>query len=220
MDASPPDRAYTQVAPSLPIVTAERRRFAGRRGAGLALAIAMIALVGCEDRPKEPTSSPRATASAVPTLRWTVPPSWSLDKSAESGVHRAKYSVPKQGSAKHDAELLVRRLGPGTKAKIDEQLELFLKDFEGPGVAEARREALTTGPFTTYLVELEATYKYPMGPRVKGRPAATVVKEGWAGIAAGVMTPDRGNWIFTLVGPEDTVKAARSDLRNLLASLE
>jgi hypothetical protein len=179
-----------------------------------------LALGACRDAPDEPPAPPQTTAPPSPTLRWTVPPTWTLDKSAESGENRAKYKIPPQGEAKHDAELLVRRIGPGTQAKIDEQLDLFLKDFEGPGVSSARRETVTSGAITSHVLELEATYKFPMGPRVKGRPAATMIKEGWAGIAAGVMTPDSGNWMFTLVGPEDAVRAARSDLRNLLASLE
>lgn len=222
MDASTPDRAYTHVPTSRPSVTLARQKIVRHARHWMTVQVVALALGGCRDAPDEPApSAARATAApATPTLRWTVPPTWTLDKSAESGENRAKYKIPPQGEAKHDAELLVRRLGPGTQAKIDEQLRLFLADFEGPGVEGARRETLTHGAITSHVVELEATYKLPMGPRVKGRPAATVIKEDWAGIAAGVMTPDRGNWMFTLVGPEDAVRAARSDLHNLLATLE
>ena len=46
-----------------------------------------------------------------------------------------------------------------------------------------------------------------------------MLKEDWRAIAAGVETKDRGNWYFQLVGPNDTVLAARSSFHDMLRSL-
>jgi hypothetical protein len=224
MDAFNAVRAYTSVAVSLPRVTHDRRKVRRRlvllRWATVQLAVFALALAGCDRAPAEhdgaaarPTSEEKA-----PALSWTVPAGWTLDKSAASGTYRAKYVVPRRGEAKHDAEVLVQRLGPGTKAKVDAQLDVFLNDFEGTGLETVRRETLEDGPRRSFFVELDATYRFPMGPRVKGRPAASVIKEDWSGIAAGVMTPE-GNWLFTMVGPRETVHGARAEFREMIASL-
>jgi hypothetical protein len=45
-----------------------------------------------------------------------------------------------------------------------------------------------------------------------------MVKENWRLLGAVVKTPDRGNWFFKLVGPNETVQAARATFRTLIES--
>ena len=81
---------------------------------------------------------------------------------------------------------------------------------------------MTVREFQIRIVEIGATYRFPMGPAAgpNKKHAAHVIKEGWRGIAAGVVTPDRGNWFFRLVGPNDSVAATRSAFITLLESLQ
>jgi hypothetical protein len=72
------------------------------------------------------------------------------------------------------------------------------------------------------MLEVGATYKFPVGPRIgpKNKAPATVLKEHWRAIAYGVKTKDRGNWLLRMVGPDDTVAAARSSFRSMVEALK
>lgn len=188
------------------------------RAASLAL---LVGVVACSSRAPEPERhverAPPPTATA--SLRWDAPASWSLEKSAEKGRYRAKYVVPAQGNAEHPAEVLVSSLGKGDAAALDESFRELLSDFEGPGVADPIRREREVHGFTLRELEVAGTYKYPMGPRIKKRAAAQVIKEGFRAIAVGVKAPDGELWFFRLVGPDDAVQAARSPFAAMMDSL-
>ncbi len=170
---------------------------------------ALATTLGCESAPEEPVSDSPAMRPSAPTLTWTAPPTWNVVRVAQSGEYRAKYEIGASGDGKHKAELLVSNIG---SKSVDDPLRRLLADFEGPGVDDVARKEMAVGAFTVKTMEVGATYKFPMGPRVGPDKKAPVqaLKKNWRAIGAGVETEDRGNWYFQLVGPSDTVEAARS----------
>ncbi len=188
-----------------------------------AMAVGAAAL-GCQQAPPEPdrsTSRGRVTTTSR-ALSWTIPPTWTVQRLAKRGEYRAKYEVPPQGNGKHPAELLVSHLGRGSNADVSKKLAELAAQFEGAVAKSPKREQLKVGNFTVEWLNIGGTYKFPMGPPMgrRKRHAAHVLKDNWRGLAAGVRTPKRGNWFFRMVGPEDTVQAARSAFRNMIENVK
>jgi len=198
----------------------------GREGASrrwLALGLPMVLLFGaCEQAPAEP--APRKTAvvaAKVPPLQWTVPPTWTVERTAKDGRYRGKYRSPAAGADKHGAELLVSRLS--SPSKLPTERKLFVKLFkQGPKTAPVRvgKKAAGVGA-EVEVVEVSGTYRHPMGPAIgpQKRHAAHQLKENWRGLLATVDAKARGAWVFRLIGPDDSVKAARSAFINLVENL-
>jgi hypothetical protein len=182
-------------------------------------------LASCRDKPPEPEhdrDAPAAPAASRSELTWKVPPTWNVEKTAERGLYRAKYTLPASGNAKHPAEVLVQHLGTGKKADPAAKLAELAGEFEGKGSDEVAREELEVGRLQIELIEVTGAYRFPMGPPIPGKhkPLAHVIKDDWRAIAAGVRTPDGENWLFRMVGPSDSVAAARSAFRNMIESLK
>lgn len=179
----------------------------------------------CEQAPPEPlpasVGTRTRTAPRDPGWTWTVPASWTTEKTATSGRYRAKYRVPPAGDDVHPAEVLVERVGRGSAEDLDESLRRWRDAFESLAPETGREDQLTAGGVRIRMVELAGTYKFPMGPPLGpgGRHAAHVLKPGWRGIGAGVHTPRGELFWFRLVGPDDTVAAARSAMLALLKSI-
>ncbi|HZO13427.1 MAG TPA: hypothetical protein VFB62_09210 [Polyangiaceae bacterium] len=190
------------------------------------LAVSCLSALACKGAPPEPEHDPDGgsapAASAPGDLHWKVPPGWNVERTADRGLYRAKYKISASGDAKHEAEVLVQRLGRGPKAEIAPKLKEFLESFEGPGSDEPSREKMKVRDLQIELVEVAATYKFPMMPPAgpKKKAMAHVLKEDWRGIAAGVNAGERGNWYFQMVGPNDSVAAAKSAFVSMLESLE
>lgn len=181
-----------------------------------------MAFSGCSRSAPEPEPSRErpALVDAEPSLRWTAPASWSLEKAADSGRYRAKYTVPAQGNSEHPAEVLVTSLGVGAAEGLDAPLQELEADFGGPGAATPVRRTRRAGRFELRELEVAGTYKFPMGPRLRNRPVAQVLKEGWRAIAVAVVAPDGERWFFRIVGPDDAVQAARSSFQAMIDGLE
>jgi hypothetical protein len=185
--------------------------------------VAFALLLGaCDTSPAEPTPASAAARPAAKEIRWTAPPTWNVERTAEHGLYRAKYTIPSSGDAKSPAEMLVQHLGTGKTADPEAKLTEFLGEWEGPGLAQAKRDKLSAGQLDILTVEVAATYKMPMGPQIgpQKKAAAQVIKENYRGLGAVVKTADRGNWFFRLVGPSDTVEASRSAFLSLLEGIE
>lgn len=193
--------------------------------------------LGCADRPQEPaearptaTSTPTIASSAAPQpepqpgsdLTWTVPAGWATEKVAERGLYRAKYTAAPIGNDKERAETLVRYLGRESQVDIPAELRKWMGEFDGDVGATAKREQARVGDIQVEIVEAAGTYKVGMGPPMgpKGKYAAYVVKEGWRSVAAMAVAPGKGVWFFRLVGPDETVQSARSELLGMLRSLK
>jgi hypothetical protein len=145
-----------------------------------------------------------------------------VERVADHGLYRAKYTVPKAGDAKLTSEVMVTRVDAETNASLAKTMADFVSLFDGSDESPPKPEHFRVGEFEVTWVELAGTYRFPMGPPVgpQKRAAAHLLKENWRGIAAGVKTNDRGSWFFRLVGPDDSVAAARSAFRGMIESVK
>jgi hypothetical protein len=196
-----------------------------------------LAGLGCNRSPPEPV--PVAT-TAVPTapspatagdtgseqpgrngLEWTPPPGWTVEKGADAHDARAKYTVPPVGNDKAPAELQVRFLGRGPQADFDAAVREWMAEFDGNVAADAQRQEFDVGTVHVRTVEVLGTYKQPMGPPIgpHKKAAAYAIKQGWRSILAAASAGNRGVWLFRLLGPDDTVQAARSGMDGMLHSV-
>jgi len=178
---------------------------------------AMLAwgLVGCSRTPDEPAGASRtassARAKAYEPLSWAPSAVWTVKESG-SGERKAVYRVAPVGDDKDEAEIMVMHFGTGSQGDVEASYAQWYAQFDGDAKALAKHERFESGPMKVRIVEWAGTYKVPLGPQgPKGRPAMQVIKEGYRIVGGVVETPKRGNWFFRLVGPDDTVQAARSD---------
>jgi len=178
--------------------------------------------VGCSRTPDEPEGVTRSAASAkapYEPLRWTPPGMWTVKESSTSGQRRAVYRVTPVGDDKDEAEIMVMHFGTGSQGDVEANYAQWYKQFDGDAKALAKHESFESGPMKVRTVEWQGTYKVPLGPQgPKGRPAMQVIKKGYRIVGGVVETPKRGNWFFRLVGPDDTVQAARSDFVAMVKS--
>ncbi len=139
-----------------------------------------------------------------------------------SGPKKASYKIPKTGNDKEEAELHVFFFGTGSKGDADANFKAWFDQFDGDVGASAAREKFEVHGLGVETVEVAGTYKIAMGPPVgpKKQPAMSMVKKDFRMVGAVVKTPDRGNWFFKLIGPNDTVQSAKSAMRTLLESVK
>jgi hypothetical protein len=185
---------------------------------------AAASLAACNRAPAEPepTAAPAETsAPAVAPLVYEAPGTWTLvTEGQRSGNQKAVYKVPKAGGDKEEAELTVLFFGTGSQGDAAKRFPEWLSDFDGKVGETAKRESFEVRGMKVELVEAAGTYKIALGPKVgpKKKAPMQMVKENWRLLGAVVKTPDRGNWFFKLVGPTDTVEAARASFRALIES--
>ena len=191
----------------------------------LAASLAVLALA-CSKQPAEiastaaPTSAP---APAVEPLRWAVPPTWTVLDQPKMGPRKASYKADKAGADKEDATVDVMFFGTGAKGDVEKNFKEWYGQFDGDVGATAKREKLAAASgLEVELVETTApsTFKVALTPPVgpKKQPPVQMVKNGWRMRGAAVKTPDRGTWFFRMVGPDETVQAAKSAFRALVDS--
>jgi hypothetical protein len=176
--------------------------------------------VGCSRTPEElGTSRPSASAEApYAPLQWDAPEVWTLKESPSWGPRKAVYRVAPVGDDKDEAEVMVMHFGTGAKGDVEANYEEWYRQFDGDPKATATHWEVA-GAHRVRLVEWSGTYKVPMGPDVRpGRPAMQVIKQGYRIVGGVVLTEDRGNWFFRLVGPDATVQAAKPDFVAVLES--
>ncbi len=189
--------------------------------AALAFGLLGVSSSGCET-PAEPDARPRASAEhTVRPLEWTAPSTFVELTRSPVGSQRASYRVPPAGSDTEDGELLVLFYGTGSGGDRDKVWSGWFEQFDGDASAQAKRESFAVGPLQLETFEHVGDYKLNMGPRRSGmkRSPVQMVKKQHRMIGALVRTPDRGNWFVRLVGPDETVQAAKPALRQLLDSM-
>jgi hypothetical protein len=161
--------------------------------------------------PPLPPNHPPIGASTriVPTnetaaIAWGDPAGWQRMPNPNP-IRIATYGVPGVGG-QDGAELTVARAGGTTEANI----QRWLHEFDEMG-RETRTESTVRGMQVT-IVETTGTYTSGvMGPRSNRRP-------GWALLAAIVETPG-SHYFFKMLGPKDSVRAARPALDSLIGSI-
>lgn len=181
---------------------------------------ALLCLPACNDKPQE-IQTPVATAAstpAVPPLEYAFPGTWTKLGESQTGTKRAGYKVPKTGSDTEDAEVTVFFFGTGSQGDPDRLSKEWFDQFDGDAASKAARKTLDSPAGKVDFIEVMGTYKVPLGPPVgpKKKSPMQVVKEKWRLVGAVVHTRDRGNWFFKLVGPDETVQAARNALETSL----
>lgn len=190
-------------------------------GAAPLLFATLLGSVACGDPPAEPDARPRTSAEpAVTPLSYTAPGGWSRTEASDTGARRAGYAVPKVGNDTEDAELLVLFYGTGSGGDRDKVWDEWFAQFDGDAKAEAQRGSFEASGMAVETFEHLGTYKLNMGPRRPGMKKSPVqmVKKDFRMIGAVVRTKDRGNWFFRLVGPNETVLAAKDGFRQMLES--
>lgn len=186
--------------------------------------ILAVALAGCAKAPAEPDRSSASApppAPAVPPLQWDAPGSWTKVPTPPGGAKKASYKIDKVGNDKEEAEMDVFFFGTGSKGDPDPNFKEWLGQFDGDGVKNAKRESLDIKGFKVDTVELSGTYKIALTPPAPGRrqPPVQMVKNSYRLYGAVVKTAGRGNWFFKIVGPDETVQAARSAFRAMLETI-
>lgn len=153
-------------------------------------------------------------------LAWDVPGTWTVVGEGRSGSKKAAYKVPKAGNDKEEAEMVVFFYGTGSQGDVEKRFSEWFSEFDGNVGAESKRESFEVRGLKAELVDTKGTYKIALGPKIGPNKKAPMqmVKQDWRILGGVVRTPDRGNWFFKLVGPNDTVEAARSGFRAVLES--
>jgi hypothetical protein len=144
------------------------------------------------------TTLPSSAASAESSLSWKVPAKWQTVPNASS-MRLATYKI---GT---DAEMAVSQAGGAIDANVDRWIGQFGPDAKKNSKVTTKK---VSGLDVT-IVEVEGTFGGGMGGSAK---------EGWALLGAIVATPGMPHF-FKLTGPAKTVKAARPELDELVASL-
>jgi hypothetical protein len=173
----------------------------------------------CGDRTSEPAPEASSRGSGpVKPLEVTLPPTWPQTESSPTAARRAGYKVPRVGDDKEDGELLVLFFGTGSNGDRDKQWEPWFEQFDGNAKESAQRGSFDSpaGPVETF--EFKGNYKLNLGKQRPGMTKSPVqmVKHEFRMIGAVVKTKDRGNWFVRLVGPDETVLAAREAFLEVL----
>jgi hypothetical protein len=182
-------------------------------------------LSACSRAPAELDVTPSSSSSPPPTvapLTWEVPGAWPSTGVPKGGQKRAEYKVPKAGNDKDDAELTVAFFGTGSEGDDARRFKEAFALFDGDVGASAQREDFDVNALKVSLADVVGTYKISLTPPVgaQKRSPVQMVKPSYRMLIAVVKTPDRGNWFFKLVGPDETVQAARSGFRSVLQSVK
>lgn len=155
--------------------------------------------------PGHPPTGAEGSGATV-ELAWTAPPRWELVPSTSS-MRLATYRVPRAAGDADDAELTVMQAGGSLDANIDR----WAGQFGDDGKRTLKRATKQIAGLDVTTVEIEGTYDG--GMRREAGPM-----KGAALLGAIVATPG-GAHFFKMVGPARSVKAARQELEELVASL-
>src|SRR5262245_6712029 len=185
-----------------------RKRYASRMRLALAL------LVTVASWSLAPADVVRTQAAG---LRFSHPSDW-VRVPAPSDMRAAQFRVPKGSGDAEDAEGVLFFFGEGKGGSADDNLERWYGQMTQPDGKASKDAGVVTiktinGTKVTAL-DLPGTYK---GMPAPGAPATA--KSGYRLLAA-VIEGKGGPWFFRIVGPDATVKAAKSSFDALLESVE
>lgn len=188
------------------------------------VAITFTFAAACSKSPAEPDAPARSTTevATVAALEWDVPPTWSVTPPQKTGPKKAHYDTQKAGDAKAGAEVEVFFFGTGALGDADKNFKTWFDQFDGDVGSTAARESFDAKGGSVATVEVKGTYKIDLGPKVgpadKKKAAMQMVRENYRLVGAVVKTKDKGNWFFKMVGPDESVSAAKSQFRGMLES--
>lgn len=161
--------------------------------------------------PVDPNSAPTTTMPmpsssdhAESSLSWKVPAKWQVMPNTSS-MRLATYRIGQ------DAEMAVSQAGGSIDANVDRWINQFGPDAKKNSKVTTKK---VSGLDVT-IVEVEGTFG---GGGMGMNGPAPGAKENWALLGAIVATPGMPHF-FKLTGPAKTVKAARPELDELVASI-
>lgn len=157
--------------------------------------------------------SPAPGGSTESPLSWKVPAKWQTVPNPSS-MRLATYRV---GS---DAEMAVSQAG----GAVDANVERWINQFGPDAKKNAKVTTKKVGGLDVTIVEVEGTFGgggMATGPNANapGSASGSGARESWALLGAIVATPGMPHF-FKLTGPAKTVKAARPELDELVASVK
>ncbi len=186
----------------------------------LACLAALLATTACTQAPAEPGAAGTQAPSspAVAPLLWDAPGAWAKLDIRPASPERAGYRIEAAADDADGAMAHVLFYGTGSKGDPATNFKAWFDEFDGDLGPTAARETLESHGLHVDTIEVTGTYKIALTPTPRGRKASPVqmVKKKWRLYGAVVRTPDRGNWFFKLVGPDETVQTARSAFRAML----
>jgi gluconolactonase len=146
-------------------------------------------------------------------LKLAVPETWQ-QKPATSTFRKAQFTIPKEKGDKEDAELVVFHF-EGGGGGVDANVARWINQFEPK--ARKVKTAKGQGKQGEYvLVDLQGTYKKPIGPPIQQR----TVRMPEARMIGVIQTVGGENYFLRLAGPEKTVSANLPALRTALGADE
>ena len=140
-------------------------------------------------------------------LKLNVPETWKQSKPS-SRLRLAQFTIPKLKGDAEDGELALFNFGAGggAKANIDRWVGQFQANEREVKVKEG---ALETGRY--FFVEISGTYNKPIGPPI-ARQTKAAPGSRMLGVILGI--EDKGIYFFKMTGPDKTVAAQASALKN------
>lgn len=148
--------------------------------------------------PQQDGPKPEAAITWTPPARWEAVPHM-------SAMRIATYRVPKVNGDIEDAELSVTRAG----GDVEQNAVRWVGQFDEPSRASAKRVTKTINAMKVHFVDVEGSYTTMKGD----------VEAGFA-LAGAIVEAPGGLHFFKLTGPTKTVRAARSELDALVASIK
>lgn len=201
----------------------------------VSLLVVTAPLAACS-RTEEPGGEARERReSVVAPLVYEVPPTWTKVDKQDVVIEDTKkrkavaaspvkgiYKLPKVGEDKEEAELQVMFPGLGKPGDPEPIVKDWLDSFDGKVADTAVREKLEVNGIQIEIIEVAGTWKVPLAPTVgpQKRVPVSMVKKGFRLLGAVVKVPQRGNWFFRLVGPDETVLAGKSGFRAMLEGVK
>jgi hypothetical protein len=145
-------------------------------------------------------------ANEAAAIAWVPPSTWQSVPNPSS-MRLVTYRVPRAPGETEEAELSVTRAGGTTRSNADRWTAQFDR------AAAGAREERTIQGFKVTFVTVSGTF---LGGGMTGAPSSPRV--GWALLGAIIETPG-SFYFFKLVGPANTVNAARTPFQSMIAGL-
>jgi hypothetical protein len=145
-------------------------------------------------------------ANEAAEIAWAAPPNWHAVPNP-SPMRIATYRVPRAPGETEDAELSVTRAGGTANSNADRWMAQFDRTASG-----AREEETIEG-FKVTVVSVNGTF---LGGGMMGAPSSP--RTGWALLGA-IVEANGSPYFFKLVGPANTVNAARVPFQSMIAGL-
>ena len=169
-----------------------------------------MAAAGTPGKAPEKTADGRVILGPVTAA---VPKSWK-EKTPSSGMRAAEWAIPGKSG---DAELAVFFFGSGGAGGAQANLDRWLGQFEqadgSPSADKAKIDKKEVAGMPVTLVEVTGRYVAAVTPGASekhDKPDQMML--------GAIVETSAGPYYFKLVGPKDTVQAARKDFRGFIDS--